>query len=390
MLSWASASRVCRRLSWLGKGSGRPRVVNVHEVAPSPVGSRPRGEPGRHGHPVLGAEVQEDRWGSRPESSPARGISNTDRPPASSVTPLQAAAVQSGVETKGNLAQDGHPVSAAGAADSRTGAPPSDPRKSVHPNWVRSNPKSRVGPRRWFLPDLPRSRVRRNRPERRGGRGPLSNDGVLMAGSWAEAAGGGLAPARRMVFFTQTFPHTRQTGRGLLPEFDPIVETTTGGINLSIGEFFTSMGYASPRDPLDPLSFGLVWTFKNKILDIFPPTGCGFGVHTQRSIFLSFFWEYMMKRGRHDKRTIGLLSAAVLAGGLIPSASSGDFAQEIDADEIVARCAEAMGYGPDLKGLKTLTFRERTVGEDQIRDWQIVRPNLVRKAWDDGVELVFD
>jgi hypothetical protein len=69
---------------------------------------------------------------------------------------------------------------------------------------------------------------------------------------------------------------------------------------------------------------------------------------------------------------------------------SGTGEEHLDLDTIVARSATAMGYGHDFQNLKTLRFDVHTTGRERVVQWEISRPNLVRKDYDAGVELVFD
>ncbi len=62
----------------------------------------------------------------------------------------------------------------------------------------------------------------------------------------------------------------------------------------------------------------------------------------------------------------------------------------VTLDEIIARSGEAMGYGEGFQELKKLRFQLHSDGKDGVTNWEISRPNLVRKEWDRGVVLVSD
>ena len=49
-----------------------------------------------------------------------------------------------------------------------------------------------------------------------------------------------------------------------------------------------------------------------------------------------------------------------------------------------------MGYGEGFQELKKLRFQLHSDGKDGVTNWEISRPNLVRKEWDRGVVLVSD
>lgn len=84
------------------------------------------------------------------------------------------------------------------------------------------------------------------------------------------------------------------------------------------------------------------------------------------------------------------LVAALLAIGAEAGPSSHLAAQELSVDEIVARCAEAMGLGPEGEGMRTVQFLLR--GPDPTREvaWEIRRPDHVRKTRNGAWILVFD
>ena len=70
-------------------------------------------------------------------------------------------------------------------------------------------------------------------------------------------------------------------------------------------------------------------------------------------------------------------------------ASCGGTAESMTAEDIVARCAEAMGGDLGIQNLRTLRF-ELSSPEREPTLWEIERPNLVRKERTGEMALVFD
>jgi len=64
--------------------------------------------------------------------------------------------------------------------------------------------------------------------------------------------------------------------------------------------------------------------------------------------------------------------------------------EPLTAEDIVARCAEAMGGERGIEALRTLRFQLGSPNQAEPTLWEIERPNLVRKERMGNMTLVFD
>jgi hypothetical protein len=86
----------------------------------------------------------------------------------------------------------------------------------------------------------------------------------------------------------------------------------------------------------------------------------------------------------------GVCTAILCAICLCAGPSSRLAAQERSVEEIVARCADAMGLGPQAQRLQTLRFLLRKPDTTSNTTWEIRRPDGLRKSRHGAWTLVFD
>jgi hypothetical protein len=92
--------------------------------------------------------------------------------------------------------------------------------------------------------------------------------------------------------------------------------------------------------------------------------------------------EKVVKKS-HWKTLVVVFAAATLS-------SCARSAEPLTAEDIVARCAEAMGGEGGIQTLRTLSFRLSSPNRPQQLLWEIARPNFVRKERAGDLILVFD
>lgn len=64
--------------------------------------------------------------------------------------------------------------------------------------------------------------------------------------------------------------------------------------------------------------------------------------------------------------------------------------ESLTAEDVVTRCAAAMGGDAGIETLRTLSFQIRSADNPQPMAWEIERPNMVRKQREGVLVLVFD
>lgn len=82
--------------------------------------------------------------------------------------------------------------------------------------------------------------------------------------------------------------------------------------------------------------------------------------------------------------------AIVTVVGAVTLSSCSDAAEQLTAEDIVARCAEAMGGEHGIETLRTLRFQLSAPNRPEPTMWEIERPNWVRKERIGDMVLVFD